>query len=260
VSASSIRLSGAPNFRDLGGIKTRDGRRVRYGQLFRSGDSRALTKEDIARLAALDIKLVVDLRSIRESIGVDMLWPLAASAEIIEADVLADMRSGNKSLMDIVISNPTAAGADELMVKTYDMLPQALRKVLGQLAARLAHERKLPVVFHCTYGRDRTGFVAAMLLHALGVEKDLIAMNYLQTNDHIDVAATKQLARSQLQTFDIDMDDGALDNFTYARMENINAAYASMEAEFGTADEYLRTCGFDADIVQTLRTNLLEAA
>ena len=255
-----IRLEGAPNFRDLGGTKTSAGHRVRFGQLFRSGDSRALTEKDISKLTALDIKLVVDLRSIHESIGADMRWPLAPGVEVIQADILADMRAGDKSIMNILVDQPDAEGSHALMVNTYARLPQALRKVLGQLATRLAHERKVPLVFHCTYGRDRSGFVAAMLLHALGVGKEDIRANYLATNDHIDATAMRRLVNLQLQPYKVVLDDQALHNLTHARDENFDAAYASMEAEFGTVDNYLLACGFDAHVTQTLRQHLLEPA
>jgi protein-tyrosine phosphatase len=62
-----VPLSGQPNFRDLGGYETADGRRVKWGRVYRSGELSQLSEDDVAKLGDLGIKTVVDLRSLSPS-------------------------------------------------------------------------------------------------------------------------------------------------------------------------------------------------
>jgi protein-tyrosine phosphatase len=255
-----IRLSGAPNFRDLGGYATQDGRIVKHGLLFRSGDSSGLTAADIGKLEALGAKLVVDLRSERESAANEIRWPLGRDTEFIAANILADLRAGNQSVIELLTGDPTPRGAANMMETTYRVLPHALGPTLLQIARRIVEADKLPVIFHCTVGRDRAGITAAMLLYALGVPRDIVIADYLRTNVHVNAQSIRDMTQLFITHYKTTLDQETLDILTFARIEHFHAAMRIVAVEYGTVDDYLRAIGIDDDLQTRLRERLLEPA
>lgn len=254
---SNLCLAGAPNFRDLGGYLTGDRRRVKYGQVFRSGDSSNLTPDDIDLMKRLGAKLVVDLRSETEAKANEIRWPVE-NAEFVAANILADLRAGNKSITEMLTQDPTMHGAAAMMETTYSVLPHALGPTLLRIAHRIT-EGKLPVVFHCTVGRDRAGITAAMLLFALGVPRDTVIADYLRTNIHINAGFIRDITRTYLLKHGTELDEEALDVLTFARIEHFHAALRTVKVEYGTVNAYLDAIGIDAALRGGMRESLLEA-
>lgn len=236
-----LRLNGGPNFRALGGCDTTDDRRVRPGLVFRSGDSTTLTASDLELVKQLQPKMVVDLRSNKACAAYPARWPLGANTELIEANIMADMRSGQLDIMAPLKTSPNAAGAREMMQLTYRTLPEACGPAFGDMVRKLAQCGQAPAIFHCTYGRDRTGFFAAMLLHILNVPRNVIAADYLKSNNHIFLVATKSLTRSILKS-----------------LADIEAAWQSRDDNYGGADAYLESVGVNTTIKASLRKLLLK--
>lgn len=173
----SIPLAGASNFRDIGGYTGHGGRRVKWRRIFRSDHLAALTPDDQARLAQLDVARAVDFRGVQEraALGYEIAG-VTQHALTIEPTVVqraAAMLQAGETL--------TAAHTVELMQDTY-------RGFSGENAPRFAElfalllESDAPLVFHCTAGKDRTGFAAALILLALGVPRDVVVQDYLLTN------------------------------------------------------------------------------
>lgn len=161
-------LEGAFNFRDLGGLRTRDGRRLRPGRLFRSDTLQALTAADAQRLYdAMGLRGVVDLR-LAEEVQAEGRGPLAT---------YSDIRYANAPLHMAATEN---VPADQVMERLYlgCLAPEVrLTDALQHLEA-MADQ---PVVFHCAAGKDRTGVVAAILLRLLGVADEDIVADYLRS-------------------------------------------------------------------------------
>jgi protein-tyrosine phosphatase len=260
ASMSTIALTGAPNFRDLGGYRTADGRVVKRGVLFRSGESSRLTAADVAQLRRLSPRLIIDLRSNRESEGLEVRWPVTPDTRVIAANILADLRAGNRSLIELLTRDPSPRGASAMMETTYQVLPPVLSAPLLQLVRHVADDDMLPAIFHCAVGRDRAGITAALVLHALGVPRNLIIADYLRTNVCVDAAVIGEMTRTYLKRYGVELDEETIDILTYARIEHFHAAFRTIAVEYGSADEYLRAIGIDAPLVARLRERLLEAA
>src|ERR1700727_1130560 len=172
-----LNLAGASNFRDLGGYPGRDGRIVRWRQIFRSNHLGHLTEADIESLRPLGLKSAFDFRGTQERAEA-----MCAVAEItvhslpIEPTVTAELRSR------------LAAGGPVLPADALEVMRDSYRNYVRQNTASyralFAHllEDRAPLVIHCTAGKDRTGFACALILHALGVADDVIAEDYLLTN------------------------------------------------------------------------------
>jgi protein-tyrosine phosphatase len=175
--ARHLNLAGASNFRDLGGYPARDGRAVRWRQIFRSNHLGHLTEADIAVLRSLGLKSAFDFRGTEERVaamcGVE---DIAVHSLPVEPTVVAALRA--RLATGAALSS---ADARDVMRDSYRSYVRHNTPSFRALFAHLLEDRA-PLVIHCTAGKDRTGFACALILHALGVPDDLIAEDYLLTN------------------------------------------------------------------------------
>lgn len=174
----SLALAGASNFRDLGGYAGRGGRVVKWRHLFRSDHLAGLTPQDQALLAELGVARAIDLRGRAESAAHAYALPgvayhhLAIEPTVVQR-ALDLQRSGHRL---------TAQDAVGLMQETYRGFVHDNAPRFAELFGLLLDERGAPLVFHCTAGKDRTGFAAALILLALGVPREVVMQDYLLTN------------------------------------------------------------------------------
>ena len=170
-------LQGASNFRDVGGYRNAQGQRVRLGQVFRSDHLAGLTPEDHKRLQAMGVQHSLDFRGESEYIATPYNIPgVQRVALSIEPTVIVRMQA--LVAQGIV---PSTEETVELMRETYRNFVHHNAQTFGHFLRHLL-EQPTPQVFHCTAGKDRTGFAAALLLSALGVERATIEHDYLLTN------------------------------------------------------------------------------
>jgi len=255
---NTMRLSGSPNFRDVGGYLTKDGRVVRRGMVFRSGDSARLSGADAEALRALDIQLIIDMRSEKERLSSVSRWPLGAETEVIETNIRADLRANNQSLSQILHDDPTPNGARHMMQVTYEILPDACGPSLEILFRHLANG-KAPTLFHCTLGRDRTGVVAATLLKVLGVPDSTILADYMMTNERLDADATRKTAKEFLwASYGFEANAEMLDIVSLVRQKNFETSLKFVADKYGSAESYLAAFGVDVDLLDAVRRRLLE--
>lgn len=177
LPARSIALDGASNFRDLGGYTGHEGRPLQWRKLFRADHLGALSAQDLQVLAQLGIARTADFRGKYERGALPYALPGVATHTLgIEPTVIQRALELQASGQRI-----TAAQAVGLMQDTY-------RSFINDNAARFAElfalllESDAPLVFHCTAGKDRTGFAAALILLALGVPRPVVMQDYLLTN------------------------------------------------------------------------------
>lgn len=175
-----LALQGCSNLRDLGGYRAADGRRVRYGLVFRSASLAGLTETDMPVFGATGIRTVCDLRGENEAARAPSRLPAAGAPEVVRLPI--EPRVG-ASLRDL-LAREEATGEDvhDLLRTAYaayatDHLPRY--RALFDLLLR---EERLPLLFHCSAGKDRTGFGAALLLTALDVPRETVIADYLATN------------------------------------------------------------------------------
>ena len=170
-------LAGASNFRDLGGYRARDGRTVRWRQIFRSNHLGHLTAADIGVLRHLGLKSAFDFRGSEErAAAICGLDEIAVHSLPIEPTVVAALRARLAAGISLA-----SAEAVEIMRDSYRHYVEHNTPRFRALFAHLLEDRA-PLVIHCTAGKDRTGFACALILHALGVPDDLISEDYLLTN------------------------------------------------------------------------------
>jgi len=175
-----VAMQGCSNLRDFGGYRAADGRRVRMGRVFRGASLANLTDTDLVRFAALGIRTVCDLRGTQESGRAPSRLPDGDAPQVVALPI--EPRVG-ASLRDLLARNATR-GED-----MYAVLQTAYSAYAGEHLPRyrrlfelLLEGGRLPLLFHCSAGKDRTGFGAALLLTALGVPQEAVMADYLATN------------------------------------------------------------------------------
>ncbi|WP_311223712.1 MULTISPECIES: tyrosine-protein phosphatase [unclassified Acidovorax] len=220
----SLPLSGATNFRDLGGYATQDGRSVRWRRLFRSDHLASLTPQDAQVLAGLHLARVIDFRGAAERASLAYAMPdVAYHALSIEPTVVQRAKD-----MAIAGHELTPAIAVDLMQDTYRAF---VSDNAPQFAALFEHllESDAPLVFHCTAGKDRTGFAAALILLALGVPRHVVMDDYLLTNGLYQRPAHFASAAPE-----------AVLNVLWRVQEDfLHAALEAVERDHGGLDRYL---------------------
>ena len=208
-----IALQGCSNLRDLGGYRAADGRCLRMGRVFRGASLANLTDTGLEEFAALGIRTVCDLRGTRESGRAPSRLPDRDAPEVVALPI--EPRVG-ASLRDLLARNATK-GED-----MYAVLQTAYSAYAGEHLPRyrrlfelLLEGGRLPLLFHCSAGKDRTGFGAALLLTALAVPRATVMADYLATNriwtrEHALPPDTPPALRDTLLTAHQDLLDHAL--------------------------------------------------
>lgn len=258
IEHAEMRLHGAPNFRDFGGCRTADGRRVRRAQLFRSEALSELNARDHVQLAALGIRLVCDLRSAPERLHRPTRWP-AASPDILLMEIDADLRTGDAGLLDILRADPTAHGAGRMMMQVYQMIPVALHGQLHGLFGRLANGDGAPLLMHCTAGKDRTGVLAAIILLALGVAREDVVADYLLTEQLRDqLRFEAKVADVMAHMLGAAPQAEAVTALAAVKVCYLDAAFQRIEEQHGSLERYLAAAGIDTAMLDMVRAHLLE--
>ncbi len=224
----SIPLASASNLRDLGGWPTQDGRHVRTGLVFRAPALSRLSPEDHASIAALGLRTVCDLRGVHEAAANPV--SLAGTARMplpIEPSVGAGLRDILRTGQDSGQLSPE--GMLDLLRDAYRAYALQSFPQYRALFAAILSDGGLPLLLHCSAGKDRTGFGSALLLTALGVSWSHVLEDYLATN-----ALWK---REIAGNFDLPPD--VADILFGAHETLIVAAFDAIRAEYGSVDEYL---------------------
>ena len=242
------------NFRDLGGLAAAGGT-VRQGMLYRSEGPASFAAEHHGELHALGIRLICDLRADVERERAPHNWEPVG--RIMAIDINHDLRTETNDGWGALRDDPSEAGAVRAMTLNYVAMPGALHGHLARLVDAML-EGGLPMLMHCTAGKDRTGVLAALLLKLLGVSDDDIVADYLRS----DVFAKNlrlggSIADAFEKTFGFVPSQATIDAMIGVRREFLDAALHSIEQQWGSVAGYFETAGVDADKQRRLRGALV---
>jgi protein-tyrosine phosphatase len=229
-----LPLQGGQNFRDLGGYRTRDGRTVRWGVLFRSGSMHFLTPADYEYLGKLGIRTVCDLRSTSERRLEPAMWPAGKAPRMLADDYETDR---SPILRQAARSVPTVAEARATMAAAYVQLPAQFRTQYRRMFDELLAGH-VPLAFNCSAGKDRTGVAAALLLTALNVPRETVIQDYLLSNRYFD--PNKSIKRDDLASQEWrKLPPDVLKAYGAADRSYIEALLTSMRTHRGGVTGYL---------------------
>lgn len=251
-----------PNFRDAGGLPTRDGGRVRTGLLYRSVALDAATDADLQALGALGIRTVFDLRTSMEQERRPDRLP--AGAQHLALDLLVDSGEADPAALFALMEDPARASAElrdggthRFYLATYrDMirLPSA-RAGFARFMRTLTLPEARPALVHCTTGKDRTGWAVASLMLFLGVPQEAVVDEYMLSDlqvrqaysDVVDDFVRRGGAREVIEPL------------MSVRPAFLEAALGAMEEDYGTIEAYLSEgLGLEVEVLGALRAAFLE--
>lgn len=246
------------NFRDIGGIKNKEGKKILTDVFLRSGELSNLTEEDQKRLeTTYRLSKIIDLRS--EAEVEERPDKAVPKTNYIHIDILEDITDEGASIEDFVkIGSPEKAAA--YMAKLYADI--ALNTTAQKGYNRFFEEiltlgNEESILFHCFAGKDRTGIAALLVLETLEVPKEAIYTDYLLTNQLrkqenamiLEQAKTMQLATTNLDALHValNVDSSYLDSF-----------YQTVEKEYGNVSTYLKQAmGLDKEMKEMLNRRFL---
>jgi protein-tyrosine phosphatase len=256
----ALGMPTVPNLRDVGGYRTTDGKTVARGIAYRSDTFNPMSAEEIKKLERLALKNDYDLRTAAEVKAKPDQLPPGVAYHLL--NVLADAKSAAPAELEALMHDPKKANVELGGGKIEALFKQGYREFITLPSARqsyrtlftdLADPQKAPGVFHCTTGKDRTGWAAAALLTLLGVPKDTVMADYMRTNDYtlpqfqreIDGFAAAGGERSiALAIFGV-------------KPEYLEASFDEMHKKYGSIEDYFAGLGIDAAGQQALRQRFL---
>lgn len=263
--AHGLGLSGAANARDVGGYPAAGGM-VRTGRVYRSDALQQLTDDDLVALAGTGLATVVDLRgqSEVEQLGADRLPPGVTAVHLPILDPTTDLY---RLMAELIGSRDTdrqrerlgAGGGERFMTDMYRwfVADAGARERFGTLLRRIADAGELPLLYHCTAGKDRTGWTTAILLTQLGVDRDTVYADYLASNPIVQGAGATMLAGLRLAN--VMAEPELLTPLLDVRRDYLAAAFDEVERRFGTFDRYVADgLGLDATVRAALAEALLD--
>ncbi|MGW8812983.1 tyrosine-protein phosphatase [Gordonia terrae] len=251
-----VLLTSAPNFRDLGGITVAGGT-VRSGQLYRSATLAQLSGDDLTAFTSLGIMTVYDLRTAAERDGA--LDRLPDTTRTVWLDVLAD-NAQNAAATGLLMTDPLAYAETitdgrgiaqmEEANRNFVSLPSALAAYRAFYLGLIDDQRTGSALFHCTTGKDRTGWAAASILLLLGAAEPDVRADYLETN--IDLAPMTDPILTFAASKGVDPE--LIRPLLGVRESYFDAALDEMRTQFGTIDDYAqRGLGLTAEQLVMLR-------
>jgi protein-tyrosine phosphatase len=254
-SSVGVTLVGASNFRNLGGMRSVDGTRIRSNALMRSERLHRLTPEDWEHLRSLGVAVICDLRSDDERDRHPNKMPATVTARVLSLPVPNDVR-GDPTFLDKLAKQPDAAGAERLMEGVYRRLPNHALVPLRSLFSVLI-DGGMPLLVHCTAGKDRTGFAVAILLHALGIPSTEIYQDYLASSHWPGAAHHRpSMSRWLAPVVSHAQMSAVLDALLTVRSSYLEVAFGTIEADFGSLGDYLKACGLNDSRLRQLREQL----
>lgn len=259
-SGGLIRVNTIHNLRDVGGLSLTDGGHMREGSVFRSAQLGERNDTTMAQLEELGLDAVFDLRSDHE---VSLLPDFVPDGvRLQQVDVLADSDERIAAQLEDLFTDP--AGAAKLLRSgaVQDHYASTYRHLVALPSARASYRALFTaladgqaVLFHCTAGKDRTGWAAASLQLLLGVAIDDVFDHYLASN-----SATLELFGGILRAFeDAGGDTSALEPVFMVEAMYLESAINEMTTSFGTVDSYFsHGLGLGEPQVAALREILVE--
>jgi protein-tyrosine phosphatase len=254
-----LNFEGIANFRDLGGYPSDTGKQVKWGTLYRAGTFAHSSDNDLHNLEKLQLLSLIDFRSSQEKEEEPNRLPDPTGFTVVEIPTLDD---GNKALVGEIMERIDSGNFDGFdpnlaMMNANRQFATEFTPQFRQFIHTVLEADGAPIVWHCSAGKDRTGFAAAILLRILGTPQDIVMQDYMASREHALDARKSQLL--MLRVFKGQEAADKLSIMMGVEEAWLNAAFERIDDQWGSFDNYLSQ-GLQlshADI-QRLRDNLLE--
>lgn len=257
MKGGELPLEGALNFRDIGGYRTRDGKTVKYGKLYRSGELTSLTEADLDYLLnTLGVKAVCDLRNPEEVRASPQRFP-AGRVNYLPLPILQGMATAEDGRVAKALFSGDVEKIDHAFQQTYITMIDVSAPYFGRALKLLADPANLPAITHCTAGKDRTGIIVALLLALLNVPDPAIIADYSLSN--LAFERVYQTAKHNKGLTSTGLNPDVLIPILIAKPQWIDGTLRHIQHAYGSVEHYVTTAGgLSATDIQCLKDNFLE--
>jgi protein-tyrosine phosphatase len=234
-----LGMQGTPNFRDYGGYSTTEGRHVKWGYLFRSGQLSTLTEQDVALLTSLELDFICDFRRLEEQAGDPSCLPKKQAPRVLSLPITPGSNANFFAEAGLEVSSEQPAGGQSMfdfMVDINRDFALAQTPAYTRMFAEILAVSDARFLVHCAAGKDRTGFAAAIVLLALGVAQKVVLDDYLMTSRYFN--PQQELDRIRLK-YGLDLADGKLLPMLEVHEDYLRAALSSIESRYPSIEIYL---------------------
>jgi protein-tyrosine phosphatase len=245
------------NFRDIGGVLTRDGAAVKLGVFYRSEGPAGFLDEHQAELRALGLSTVCDLRSKGERDAAPNTW-CSSDCRILNVEMNTDVRaSHSQDVWDEVRANPSSANLQHAINTSYRAMPYSLLPHIRDITLALI-EGETPLLIHCTAGKDRTGFVVALFLSLLNVPDDVILADYAQSEPFMKNPRLRGAIEHSLKIeIGLIPSDEMIRIMTTIDKTHLLNAFAEISVRWNGTNGYFAAGNVDAAMQKRLRATML---
>jgi protein-tyrosine phosphatase len=228
---------GAKNFRDLGGYETVDHQTICWNLLYRSDALHRLTRSDLRNLSALMLGVIIDFRTEHEKVHAPDRLPDDVTIRVVEISIMDSSTQVLQNLRKEFVGDAKKIDPAYYMPQTNIELATRFTPQMKQFICELLSANGQPILFHCTAGKDRTGFASAILLRILGVPLEKVMEDYLLTNQYFlqthrwhlifaTVVKGKKFAE-------------IIKGFMQASPKYLGAAFEAIDREYGSFENYI---------------------
>jgi len=249
-----LPMDGAHNTRELGGYKTTDGKSVKWGMLYRSDKLSDISDTDQAYLQNLGIKKIIDFRSKEEKEEDPDIIPKGIN--YIEMPISVD--GAMRSKIEAVLKGETNKDVKSFLIDANKEFVSNYTDVYEDFLRNLIDDDG-PALFHCTAGKDRAGFAAAITLIALGVSKEDVINDYMKTNQFTKERIEEIIGQIELMTL-YQTDAEILRPLLGVEREYIETAFQTAEEKYGSLENFIRDgLNISDKDIQKLRNKFIES-
>ena len=234
LSEREIDMENTVNFRDLGGIPTTDGKHTKWGMLYRSGDLPEITDNDMDYIQELGIKTILDLRSQGEIDEKPDMYPQETQWVHLPIGNMENQDT-KEMLKKLKEADPETFDGDKMM-KEFSIQFVNNPDNFKKLFQYILNTKDVPLLFHCTAGKDRTGFSSAFILYALGVDEETILNEYALSNFF---RYEYNESMTQKATTFYGIDQRILRALMGVKKSYLETGFNEIRAKYGSVDNYL---------------------
>ncbi|EUJ41363.1 tyrosine-protein phosphatase [Brochothrix campestris] len=243
------------NFRDIGGLKIADGRCIKKETLYRSGNL-AQVKAASPAFSTYRIATVCDLRTLVEKRYQHTKYDFDNVVNVPLVDKSRQLFT--KKTLKLITRKATEADFERLMIDTYKNMVLYCQPEIKTIFTLLADATQLPLLIHCSAGKDRTGFISALIQLLLGASYDDVLEHYLASNDELTSSIRGPARLLKVISFNR-LSSETLAPIRMVRQSYLDAALTIITTNFGSVEQYLiQDCGLTATTIQEIKQNLLQ--